>query len=208
MAQPQHTPSFVHLEEALTVLFCLIDDAYAALNPHGARRYESIKRLSDSEVIALALFQQLRGVESERSFLRDAQRFFSHLFPGVVGLYPSSFNRRVKKLRRYLEPLRREILPGLVGEPETLLVDTTLLEVIHPRQVAQGSGFAGAAWVRWGSFSVYGVKLHLICATNRVPISYELTPANVADISLAEELINEAALAMLSPISHMRLMFG
>ena len=194
MAQPQHTPSFVHLEEALTVLFCLIDDAYAALNPYGARRYESIKRLSDSEVIALALFQQLRGVESERSFLRDAQRFFSHLFPGVVGLYPSSFNRRVKKLRRYLEPLRREILPGLVGEPETLLVDTTLLEVIHPRQVAQGSGFAGAAWVRWGTFSVYGVKLHLICATNRVPISYELTPANVADISLTEELINEAAL--------------
>jgi hypothetical protein len=38
------------------------------------------------------------------------------------------------------------------------------------------------------------VKLHLICATNRVPISYELTPAYVADISLTEELINEAAL--------------
>ena len=106
MAQPQHTPSFVHLEDALSVLFCLIDDAYAALK----------------------------------------------------------------------------------------LVDSTLLEVIHPRQVAQGSGFAGAAWVRWGTFSVYGVKLHLICATNRVPISYELTPANVADISLTEELINEATL--------------
>ena len=37
------------------------------------------------------------------------------------------------------------------------------------------------------------MKLHLLCATNRVPISYELTPANVADISLTEELINEAA---------------
>jgi DDE family transposase len=48
--------------------------------------------------------------------------------------------------------------------------------------------------VRWGSFSVYGVKLHLICATNGVPLSYELTPANVADVCLAEELINEAAL--------------
>src|SRR5215203_1507856 len=43
-----------------------------------------LKRLADSEVIALALFQQLRGVESERSFLRDTERFFSHLFPGVV----------------------------------------------------------------------------------------------------------------------------
>ena len=100
MARSQHTHSLAHLEEALTVLFCLIDDAYALLNPHGARRYEAIKRLSDSEVIALALFQQLRGVESERSFLRDAQRFFAHLFPGVVGLHPSSFHRRVRKLRR------------------------------------------------------------------------------------------------------------
>jgi IS5 family transposase len=198
MAQPQHTHSLPYLEEALTVLFCLIDDAYALLNPHGARRYESIKRLSDSEIVTLALFQQLRGVESERSFLRDAQRFFSHLFPGVAGLHPSSFNRRVRKLRRFLEPLRREILPELVGEPETLLVDSTLVEVLHPRQVRQSAGWGnpseGAAWVRWGSFAVYGVKLHLLCATNRVPLSYELTPANVADISLTEELINEAAL--------------
>ncbi len=198
MAHTQHTHSLAHLEEALTVLFCLIDDAYAHLNPRGARRYESIKLLSDSEVIALALFQQLRGVESERSFLRDAQRFFSHLFPGVARLHPSSFNRRVKKLRRFLEPLRRGILPELVGEPETLLVDSTLLEVLHPRQVSQSAGWgsfsAGAAWVRWGTFSVYGVKLHLICATNRVPISYELPPANTAEVCLTEELLAEADL--------------
>ena|SRR5215204_3966520 len=45
-----------------------------------------------------------------------------------------------------------------------------------------------------GSFRVYGVKLHLLCATNRVPICYELTSANVADISLTEELIAEAKL--------------
>ena len=113
------------------MLFCLIDDAYAHLNLR-ARSYESIKRLSDSEVIALALFQQLRGVESERSFLRDAQRFFSHLFPGVVGLHPSSFHRRLKKLRRFLEPLRRDVLSEMVGNPETLLVDSTLLSVLHP----------------------------------------------------------------------------
>lgn len=197
MAQSQHTYSLAHLEEALSVLFCLIDDAYAQLNPR-ARRYESIKRLSDSEVITLALFQQLRGVESERSFLRDAQRFFSHLFPGIVGLHPSSFYRRVRKLRHFLESLRREILTELVGKPETLIVDSTLLEVLHPRQVAQSASWgtlsAGAAWVRWGSFSVYGVKLHLLCATNRIPISYELTPANVSDVCLTEELLAEAKL--------------
>jgi hypothetical protein len=131
MAPANHTPRLAETEEALTVLFCLIDDAYELLNPR-SRCYESIKRLSDSEVIALALFQQLRGVESERSFLRDAERFFSNLFPGVVGLHPSSFHRRVRKLRRFLKPLRRDVLSEMIGEPETLLIDSTLLSVLHP----------------------------------------------------------------------------
>jgi hypothetical protein len=111
MAQEQHTPTQPSLEEALRVLFCFIDDAYERLNPEG-RRYTTLNKLSDSEILTLALFQQLRGVQSERSFLRDASRFFSDLFPGVVDLAPSSFHRRVRKRRRYLEPLRREILPS------------------------------------------------------------------------------------------------
>ena len=82
----------------------------------------------------------------------------------------------------------------LVGDPETLLVDSTLLSVMHPRQVGHSAGFYGAAWVRWGSFSVYGVKLHLLCAANRVHLSYELTPANVAEVYLTEELLAEARL--------------
>ncbi|MGH3089384.1 MAG: transposase [Rubrobacteraceae bacterium] len=194
MAQAQHTPTLASLEEAVTVLFCLIDDACALLNPDG-RTHESLKRLSDSEVLTLALFQQLRGVESERSFLRDAQRFFSHLFPGVAGMRPSSPHRRVRKLRRFLEPLRRSVLPELIGDPETLVIDSTLLAVLHPRQVKQSAaGFEGAAWVKWGSFALYGVKLHLICATNRIPISYELTAANVADVLVVRELLSEGGL--------------
>ena len=188
MAHPNTTPRAARLEEAVTVLFCLIDDAYARINPK-AGSYESLKRLSDSEVITLALLQQLRGVESERSFLRDAERFFAHLFPGVVGLHPSSLHRRVRKLRRFLEPLRRAVLGELAGDPETLVVDSTLLAVLHPRQVAQSAGFDGAGWARWGSFAVYGVKLHLLCATNRVPLSYELTAANAADVLLVGELL-------------------
>jgi len=190
----QHTPALASLEGAITLLFCLIDDAYARLNPRG-QGYESLKKLSDSEVLTLALFQQLRGTESERSFLRDIQRFFVHLFPGIARMHPSSLHRRMRKLRRFLEPLRRSVLPELVGEPETLVIDSTLLSVLHPRQVEHSAaGFEGATWVRWGSFAVYGVKLHLVCATNRVPLSYELTAANVADVLLVRELLAEAGL--------------
>ena len=48
--------------------------------------------------------------------------------------------------------------------------------------------------MRWGSFSVYGVKLHLLCATNHVPISYELTAASAADVLLVEELLDATRL--------------
>ena len=87
MAHPKHTSGFALLEEAVTVLFCRIDDTYVLhLNPR-AEHYASLKQLSDSEVLTLALFQQLRGVESERSFLGEAVRFFSHLFPGVSSAF-------------------------------------------------------------------------------------------------------------------------
>jgi hypothetical protein len=195
MAQPNHTPRLLQTEEALTVLFCLIDDAYAHLNPR-ARCYESIKRLSDSEIIALALFQQLRGVESERSFLRDAQRFFSHLFPGVVGLHPSSFHRRMRKLRRFLEPLRRDVLCEMVGDPETLLVDSTLLSVLHP---LLRSLRARASPVRRGYVGVRSASTFCEAAPH---LRHQWGPSllrthplqNVADVCLTEELIDEAAL--------------
>ena len=37
-------------------------------------------------------------------------------------------------------------------------------------------------------------EVALLCATNRVPLSYELTPANVAEVYLTEELLAEARL--------------
>lgn len=42
--------------------------------------------------------------------------------------------------------------------------------------------------------SLYGVKLHMLCSTNRVPISYEITSANVADLCLTQEEVAEAKL--------------
>jgi hypothetical protein len=60
MAHGQHTPTLASLEEAITILFCLVDDTYTLLNPDG-RSHESLKRLSDCEVLTLALFQKSLG---------------------------------------------------------------------------------------------------------------------------------------------------
>ena len=55
MSHPNTTPPAAHLEGAATLLFGLVDDAYRLLNPTGDG-YGALKRLSDSEVLALALF--------------------------------------------------------------------------------------------------------------------------------------------------------
>lgn len=56
MARHHHTPRLATTEGAVIVLFCLIDDAYVRLNPR-SQRHETLKRLLDSEVLALALLQ-------------------------------------------------------------------------------------------------------------------------------------------------------
>jgi len=117
MAKEHHTQQLVRAEEKDMVMFCLVEDVYQSINPW-AQPYESLKLLSDSEALALVLFQQRRSVESERSFLQDAAYFFSHLFPGVVGLTPSSFHLPLRKLRRFLELLWRAVVAEFVGHPE------------------------------------------------------------------------------------------
>lgn len=47
MAQPHLTPRLDRTEEAITVLFCLIDDVYCLLNPRG-ELYASLKRLAQA----------------------------------------------------------------------------------------------------------------------------------------------------------------
>jgi hypothetical protein len=68
-------------------------------------------------------------------------------------------------------------------------VDSTLLSALHPREVKQSCGSEGPAWVRWGSFAVYEAKLHILCSTNCVPLAYELTAANAADVALVPKVM-------------------
>jgi hypothetical protein len=140
MAQPHHTPRLALTEEALTVLFLPRGRRLRSSQPpwrSQLRIPQAALRLGSHHPRTLPAVARHR----ERTLLlaRRRERFFSQLFPGVVGLHPSSFDRRVRKLRRFLEPLRRELLSEMVsGTQKTLLVDSTLLSVLHPC-----SGFSG-----------------------------------------------------------------
>ena len=71
MAQPHLTRELARTEEAVTPSCSASSTTPTRLLNSKGQLYESLKQLSDSEVLPLAIFQQLRGVESERSFLRN-----------------------------------------------------------------------------------------------------------------------------------------
>ena len=180
MAQPHHTPGLHRTEEAITPC-CVLPPRRRLRTPQPARRALRLAQapLGLGGPDPRPVPAELRGVESEQSLLREAERFFAHLFPGVVGLWPSSLNRRLRKLRRFLEPLRRAVVSELVGEPETLIVDSTLLSAASlapaPGQAVGGLrrrcclGEVGLLERLWGQAAP------AVRRQRGAPVSYELS---------------------------------
>jgi hypothetical protein len=166
MARPNHTPRLAHTEEASHCSLASLRTLRASHPPCPLLRIPQAP-LTDSE--AIVLFYQLPGVEGERSFLRNAQRFFSHLFPEVVELHPSSFHRRVRKLRRFWNPC------GGMSSPRWSATRRRCSSTLrHFRFCTSCLGPSGLGLLRCGAgeveaFSVHGAKLHLICSTNGIP---------------------------------------
>ena len=70
----------VDLEALLTALYVLIDDHVI---PSGPRRPGYPKKLSDAELVCLAVAQVLLGARSEHHWLRMCYARLGHLFPSL-----------------------------------------------------------------------------------------------------------------------------
>lgn len=79
------------LDALLTHVYVLVDDLLPA-----RRRFGRPPRISDSELICLAVAQVLLDCPNERRFLRLAKRRLGHLFPYIPG--QSGFNKRLRAL--------------------------------------------------------------------------------------------------------------
>lgn len=81
------------LDDLLTALYVLADDF---LPKRDRSRPGRSPRISDAEVICLAVAQVLLDCPKERRFLRCARRRLGHLFPYIPGR--SGYNKRVRAL--------------------------------------------------------------------------------------------------------------
>lgn len=135
-------------------------------------------KITDEELIALAVAQAVTGLVSDRQFLGMIGR----LLPGYFPYLPdqSQYNRRLRRLTPWITTVQLGV-SELIATGSVRLVDGTLLGCANYAGCASKSEFAGhAAYGYCASKSQWYWGMRLLLVTDRVgtPLGYDLRPAN------------------------------
>ncbi|MFD7732209.1 IS982 family transposase [Kitasatospora phosalacinea] len=169
------------LDSLATALYVKTDDLLKE-SPHLApwRPAVGLKpRLTDAELVTLAVMQALLGFTSERRWLRHASSHLRHLFPYLPG--QSGYNRRLRKAADLVAHVNRLLATDTsLWSDSVWVVDSTPVECGRSRETAKRSDLAG--WAEYGycaSHSRYfwGLRLHLVCTLHGLPVAFALTGA-------------------------------
>ena len=159
--------------EALVVAAYVFADEY----PVPARPGPPAK-VSDAELVALAVCQAAMGISSDRQFLGLVGYRLPGWFPSLLA--QSQYNRRLRALTGLLSVVQQR-LARMLDAGGARLADGTLIGVANYAGCARKSEFAGvAAYGYCASKSewVWGVRLVLRTDRRGLPLGYTLVPAN------------------------------
>jgi hypothetical protein len=180
------------LDALLTAIYVLVDDFLPARVGPGAP-----PRITDAELITLAIAQVFLGLPNDRQFLALARWRLGHLFPYLPK--QPGYNKR---LRRLVPQIARSINYLAFVSPAfcdgVRLLDSTPVPCGQSRETARRSEFAGIAgygYCRSHSRYFWGFRLYLLCATDGTPIAFELAPANAPEREVAKEMLERVPLA-------------
>lgn len=157
------------------------------------RRFGRPPRVTDEELIALAVAQAVMGICSDQQFLGLIGRVLPGWFPQL--LCQSQYNRRLRALTPKLVWVQQR-LSELLATGGLRLADGTLVGVANYAGCQQRSEFAGlAAYGYCPSKSRYywGLRLVLISDRLGLPLGYTLVAANEKEYEPVRELTTSQA---------------
>src|SRR5215475_5931073 len=179
------------LEALLTALYVLIDDHVI---PAHRRRPGRPKRLSDAELVCLAVAQVLLGARSEHHWLRLCYGRLGHLFPYLPK--QPGYHKRIKAAA----PLICETMLALAVRcpswtDELRLLDATPVPCGTSRQTVRRSELAG--WASYGYCAAHsrwywGLKLYLLTTAEGMPVAWCLANPKIGEREVAQELLVHA----------------
>jgi hypothetical protein len=180
------------LDDLVVALYVFADDLLGPRRGPGRR-----PRVSDAELVCLAVAQVLLGCDNERRWLRLVRGRLGHLFPYVLG--QSGYNKRL----RALAPSICRVLRALVAASPSVcdrvrLLDSTPVPCAASRETVRRSELAGYAAYGWcASHSRYfwGFRLYLLCTPDGLPVDFALAPANSGEREVAAAMLERQPLA-------------
>jgi hypothetical protein len=187
---------FVHadMDTLATALYARIDDTLKQ-RPELAPWRPKVgiaPKLSDAELLTLAVMQALLGHANETGWLRYARSHLTHLFPYLPG--QAGYNKRLRKSAVQLQAMIRLLAADTaVWADDTWLIDSTPVECGRSRPTTQRSNLAGVAGYGYcASHSRYfwGLRLHLVCTPAGLPITFALANPKVDERDVAIDMFD------------------
>jgi Transposase DDE domain len=175
----------------LTALYVLINDHVIT---SGQRRPGHPKRLSDAELVCLAVAQVLLGARSEHHWLRMCYGRLGHLFPYLPK--QPGYHKRLKAaaplICQVMDYLAR-CCPSWAGDLR--LLDATPVPCGASRQTVRRSQLAG--WANYGRCAAHsrwywGLKLYLLATPEGMPVAWCLADPKIGEREVAAELLAHA----------------
>jgi hypothetical protein len=169
------------LDTLATALYVTTDDLLKT-TPHLAPWRPAVgipPKLSDAELVTLAVMQALLGYCSEARWLRYARAHLGHLFPYLPG--QSGYNKRLRAAADLIRQVIRTLASATTWWTDDVwVVDSTPVECGRSRETVKRSALAGWAQYGWcASHSrwFWGLRLHLVCTLHGLPVGFALAGA-------------------------------
>lgn len=177
----------------LTVMFTLVDEIMKEPKIANHLKRPGINpNLSDSEIITLALYQELIGENREDHFYRLHQEELKSYFPKLNER--SRYNRRKRDLHRVFLAVRLSLAATLnLREVKAVAIDSAPVPVIGYKRDKKHSDFTNGEYGYCSSKTLkyFGYKLHTLVSFCGSIIDFCLTGAAPYDDQVVEEFLDK-----------------
>ena len=182
------------LDTLVTALYVKIDDAL--LHAPELRPWRPAvgiaPKLTDAELLTLAVLQALLGYVSEARWLRYARTHLRGWFPYLP--HQAGYNKRL----RAAFPLLRYFIRALATDTElwsdpVWIADSTPVECGRSRDTVRRSalaGWAGYGYCRSHTRYFWGLRLHLVTTLHGLPVAFALADPKTDEREVLVELLD------------------
>jgi hypothetical protein len=181
------------LDTLVIARYVMVDDLFGPRSGPGRR-----PKLSDAELVCLAVAQVLLGCNSERRWLRFADRRLGHLFPYLPT--PSAYNRRLRRAWPLVALAIQDVAAHTPSWSDQLrLVDSTPVPCAASRETVKRSalvGHAGYGYCKSHHRYFWGLRLYVLAGPDGLPVAWCLATPKLGEREVVAAMLDHERLRL------------